>query len=44
MELTDKEKDLIETIRNYKRAYPNGKEMFEFYILALIYELLEQDD
>jgi hypothetical protein len=25
-ELTEKEWDLIEAIRNYKRAYPNGKE------------------
>lgn len=25
MELTEKEKDLIEAIRNYKRAYPNGQ-------------------
>lgn len=42
-ELTEKEWDLIEAIRNYKRAYPNGKEELEWYIEILLNELLERD-
>lgn len=41
MELTKKEEDLIEAIRNYRRAYPNGAREFEIYIMALVYELME---
>ena len=42
MELTEKEKDLIEAIRNYRRAYPNGERNFEIYIMDLVYELMEE--
>ncbi len=42
-ELTEKEWDLIEAIRNYKSAYPNGKEELEWYIEILFNELLERE-
>lgn len=32
MELTEEEKDLIESIRNYRKAYPNGSKNLEQYI------------
>lgn len=41
MELTDKEKDLIEMIRNFRRARPNGAKEFRHYIIGLVHELLE---
>lgn len=37
-ELTEKEWDLIESIRNYKKAYPNGAKR----LLMFIYELLDE--
>ena len=37
-ELTEKEWELIQAIRNYKRAYPNGSRN----LLAYIYELFER--
>jgi len=40
MVLTDKEKDLIETIRNYKRTYPKPISL-EDYIQQLLAELME---
>lgn len=44
MELTDKEQELIEAIRNYKRAYPNGQRNLERYILDILYELLDNEN
>lgn len=41
-ELTEKEWDLIETIRNYHKSYPNGKEELEWYIETILNELLER--
>jgi hypothetical protein len=41
MELTDKEEELIQAIRNYRRAYPNGQKNLEFYIMDLVYELMD---
>lgn len=32
MELTEKEKDLIEMIRNFRSARPNGAKEMEYYI------------
>ena len=32
MELTEEEKDLIESIRNYRKAYTNGSKNLEQYI------------
>lgn len=43
MTLTEKEKDLIEMIRNFRRARPNGAEELEFFIRKLLEELLEED-
>lgn len=43
MELTDKEEELIQAIRNYRRAYPNGQRNLEIYIMGLVYELMENE-
>ena len=44
MELTRKEEYLIEQIRNFRRAYPNGSQMLEADILGTVYELMEEED
>ncbi len=44
MEITNKEKDLIESIRNYRKAYPNGSKQLELYILDLLYELMDKEN
>lgn len=38
--LTNKEKDLIEMIRNFRSARPNGAREMKFYIEQLLDELL----
>lgn len=43
MEFTDKEKELIQVIRNYRNAYPNGARNLEIYIMDLVYELMENE-
>ncbi len=43
MNLTEKEADLIETIRNYKRSYPNGDPELRWYMERLFNELLDED-
>lgn len=43
MQLTDKEKDLIEMIRNFRAARPNGAEEIQYYIFQLLEELLNED-
>ena len=43
MKYTEKEKELIEAIRNYRKAYPNGARELEFYIMDLVYELMENE-
>nr|DAX18785.1 MAG TPA: hypothetical protein [Caudoviricetes sp.] len=43
MELTDKEEELIQAIRNYRRAYPNGQRNLEIYIMDLVYELMDNE-
>lgn len=43
MELTKKEKDLIEMIRNFRRARPNGEREIEAYIHQLLLELLYEN-
>lgn len=40
--LTEKEWDLIETIRNYKWSYPNGDPQLRYYIEQLFNELLDE--
>lgn len=44
MDYTEEEKDLIEQIRNYRRAYPNGAEAMEQLILATLYDLMDKRD
>lgn len=44
MKITNKEKDLIESIRNYRKAYPNGSKQLELYILDLLYELMDKEN
>lgn len=41
-ELTEKEWELIETIRNFKKVYPPSVEL-EFYIYSLLDALMEKD-
>jgi len=41
--LTDLEAEFIDAVRNYKRAYPNGSDAFEWYIEGLYERLLEKD-
>lgn len=41
MKLTEKEVELIEAIRNYKRAYPNGQFELRLYIDILVSELTD---
>ena len=41
MWVSEKEQDLIETLRNYRTAYPNGSQMMELEIDALVEELKE---
>lgn len=46
-EISDKEWDLSNTIRNYKSAFPNGSRMMKREIMALLDELMtseEEDD
>ncbi|MDR1876842.1 MAG: hypothetical protein LBQ84_04390 [Flavobacteriaceae bacterium] len=41
-ELTDKEWELIQAIRNYHKAYPNGEKALIWYIERLLEELLDR--
>jgi hypothetical protein len=41
-ELTETEWDLIETVRNYKRSFPNGEPRLRYYINRLFAELLDE--
>ena len=43
MEFTEKEKELVQAIRNYRKAYPNGQKNLEIYIMDLVYELMENE-
>ena len=43
MEVTEKEKDLILALRNYRRAYPNGARNMEIYIMDMVYDLMENE-
>lgn len=44
MELTKKEKELIEAIRNFKKSKHNPSINLEFYIRQLFEELLEDEE
>ncbi len=41
MEVNEKERELIEALRNYRKAFPNGQKNLEIYIMDLVYELME---
>ena len=41
MQYTEKEEELIQALRNYRKAYPNGERNLEIYIMELVYELME---
>lgn len=43
MEYTAKEKELIEAVRNYRKAYPNGARQLEIYIMDLVYEFMDNE-
>lgn len=43
MQYTAKEDELIQAIRNYGKAYPNGERNLEIYIMDLLYELMENE-
>ncbi|WP_262498693.1 hypothetical protein [Segatella albensis] len=43
MEVTEKERDLILALRNYRRAYPNGARNMEIYIMDMVYDLMENE-
>lgn len=43
MRYTEKEDELIQAIRNYRRAYPNGAIQLETYIMELVYDLMEHE-
>lgn len=40
--LTEMEFDLIESVRNYKKSYPNGDPELRWYIDRLFMELLDE--
>ncbi len=42
-EISEKEWELIQAIRNYQRAYPNGAKSLIAYIEELIGGLLDRD-
>ena len=42
LRLTEKEFDLIESIRNYKRSYPFGDPQIRWYIEQQFAELLDE--
>lgn len=42
LELTEKEYDLIETVRNYKRSYPLGEPQLRWALRVMLEELIEE--
>jgi len=42
LKLTELEFDLIETVRNYKRSYPNGEPEIRYYIEKTFAEYLDE--
>lgn len=43
LKLTDKEKELIEAIRNLKKSKHNYSVQFEFYVRELFEKLIEKE-
>ena len=42
IELTEKEYDLIETVRNYKRSYPRGEPQLRWALRVMLEEVIEE--
>ena len=42
IELTEREFDLIETVRNYKRSYPRGEPRLRWALRVMLEELIEE--
>ena len=42
-EITEQENDLLEAMRNYKRAYPNGSKQLEYFARMLFEEMMITD-
>lgn len=42
--LTEKEFDLIETGRNYRKSYPNGDPELRYYLERLFVDWLENEE
>lgn len=42
LELTEMEYDFIETVRNYKRSFPNGEPQLRWALRTMFEELLEE--
>ena len=42
IELTEREFDLIETVRNYKRSYPRGEPQLRWALRVMLEELIEE--
>jgi len=42
LELTETEFDLIETVRNYKRCYPNGEPQLRWACQRMLAELFDE--
>jgi hypothetical protein len=43
MKYTEEEEELIQALRNYRKAYPNGEKNLEIYIMDLVYKLMEHE-
>lgn len=41
--LTEKEEELIQALRNIRKAFPNGQRNLEIYIMDLVYELMDHE-
>lgn len=40
-QITEEEWELLQCLRNYRRAYPNGAKMLKAEIFDLVYELMD---
>lgn len=43
MSLEEQLKDLVESLKNYRRSYPKSKAL-EQYIIGLVYEIMDDED
>ena len=42
VELTEREFDLIETVRNYKKSYPRGEPQLRWALRVMLEELIDE--